>query len=121
MTILFGTGCVLGAVYRPVLSIVPRVELPPATGVPVPMLTSQLTRSLLRFRRFLVHCAVPFTVNEVPVPEVGTHEMVSDGVGGGVLELPPPQEFRTSSAGRSAKTGSRRCHPTVGRHKDPFG
>src|SRR6266853_1391639 len=65
VTILFGVGCVLGAVYRPFASMVPSVELPPATGVAVPMLTSQLTKVLLRFRSVLVHCAVPFTVTEV--------------------------------------------------------
>ena len=80
----------------------------------MPMLTSQLTSVLLRFRIVAVHCTVPFTVTEV-----AAQEAVIVGVGGGVLEL-PPQEFRTNSAGRSAKTGSRPCHRAFRRHKGPF-
>jgi hypothetical protein len=115
VTILFGVGCVAGAVYRPFLSMVPSVELPPATGVPVPMLTSHLTSVLLKLVIVAVHCTVPFTVTEV-----AAQEAVIVGVGGGVLE-PPPQEVRTRSAVRSAKTRRRPCHRAFERHRVPFG
>ena len=49
VTTLPAEGDVTGAVYRPFVFIVPSVELPPATGVPVPTLTSQFTKVLLRF------------------------------------------------------------------------
>src|SRR6266853_2657354 len=97
VTILFGVGTAVGAVYKPFVSIFPTVVLPPAM-----LLTCQLTSVLLRFVIVAVHCTVPFTVTKV-----AAQEAVIVGVAGGVVELPPPQEFRANNAGMSAKTGSR--------------
>src|SRR5712664_4758863 len=84
-TLLVGTVC--GAVYLPFVSIVPKVEFPPATPP-----ASQFTRVLLRFRMLWVHCTVPFTSTEVAAQEI-----VNVGVAAVVLE-PPPQEFNASRA-----------------------
>jgi len=107
--LLVGTVC--GAVYFPFVSIVPKVEFPPATPP-----ASQLTSVLLRFVILAVHCVCPFTVS---VEEA--QEAVIVGVVVVVLELPPPQEFRANTAGRSAKTRSRRCHLAFWRQMEPFG
>ena len=91
-------------------SKVPKVELPFFTPP-----ASKSYNVLLRLVIVAVHCDVAFTITEEGVQET---DIV--GVGGGVLVLPPPQEFRTSSVGRIAKTGSRPCHRDFRRHKVPF-
>ena len=109
MMLLVGTVC--GAVYLPFESIVPKVEFPPATPP-----ASKLARVLLRFVIVAVHCEVPFTTTVE-----GVHETVIDGVAGGVLELPPPQEFRASRTGRKAKLTSRRCRLASRRQIESLG
>ena len=104
-------GTVTGAVYRPLVLIVPKVELPPATPP-----ASQLTRVLLRFNMVAVHCVCPFTVRDEVAQEA---EML--GVATGVLELPPrPQEFSAESTGRSATTRNIRFHCAFRRHTKLF-
>jgi hypothetical protein len=76
---------------------------------------SKVYRVLLRLLGVAVHCDVPFTTTEVL-----SHETVIDGVAGGVLDPPPPQEFRANRAGRSAKSRSRRCHRASARHIEPL-
>jgi len=71
---------------------------------------------LLKFKIVAVHCDVAFTTREE-----GTQETVIDGVAVVEVELPPPQEFRANSAGRSAKISSRRCHLVPWRQMEPFG
>src|SRR5689334_3086067 len=116
VTTLLGVGCVVGAVYKPLVLIVPNVELPPATGVPEPVLTSQVTRVLLRFRTFWVHCTVPFTTTAVAAQEI-----VSEGAAGVELEPPPPpHETRANRAGRSVKIRNRRCHCACFGHTEPL-
>ena len=108
VTILL-VGTVFGAVYKPFASMVPKVELPPATPP-----ACQLTSVLLRFVIVALHCACPFTVSEV-----AAQETVIAGVAGAALD-PPPQEFRANSAGRRAKIRDRRCHGAFWRHIEPF-
>ena len=103
-------GTVAGAVYRPFVLMVPKVELPPATPP-----ASQVTRVLLRFVMVAVHCVCPFTVSEEAAQEADIA-----GVAGGVVELPLPQEFKAKSAGRSAKSKNRRCHRASWRHTEPL-
>src|ERR1700676_822676 len=103
-TLLVGT--VGGAVYLPLVSIVPNVEFPPATPP-----ACQLTRVLLKFAIVWVQDAVPFTVTEV-----WSHEIVKVGVD--VVELEPPHEVRASRTGRSAKISKRRCHCTFFAHTE---
>src|SRR5579864_1388113 len=114
VTTLLGVGCVVGAVYKPFVSIVPKVALPPATGVPEPLLTSHVTRVLLRFRMFCVHCTVPFTTTEA-----AAQETVNEGAAG-VEPEPPPHEARANRAGRSAKIRNRRCHCACFGHTEPL-
>ena len=111
MVTMLAEGTVCGAVYKPFVSMVPKVELPPATPP-----ACQLTSVLLRFVMVAVHCVCPLTVS-VEVAQ----EAVIVGVVVVVLELPPPQEFRANSAGRSAKISSRRCHLAPWRQMEPFG
>ena len=84
-------GTVAGAVYSPPLVIEPLV---------VP-LTDQFTRVLLALRTVAVHCAVPRTVTSAPVPCVGTHEAVMDGVTAVLALL--PQELRIAGKAIRAK------------------
>ena len=109
MVILLRLGTVVGAVYRPFASIVPKVELPPATPP-----ACQLTSVLLRFEIVAVHCVCPLTVSEALAQEA-----VIVGVAVVVLE-PLPQEFRANSAGRSGNVRSRRCHEALLRHIEQF-
>jgi hypothetical protein len=99
----FVLGTVAGAVYSPlVLSIEP---------LPVPP-TDQFTSVLLALRTVAVHCAVPRTVTSAPVPCVGTHEAVMDGVTSVLALL--PQELRIAVAAISVtkkKTRSQRTLP----------
>jgi hypothetical protein len=108
VTILL-VGTVFGAVYKPFASIVPKVELPPATPP-----ASQLTRVLLKLRMFCVNCTVPFTLTDE-----ADCVIVMDGVGV-VVPDPLPQEFRAKSTGRSAKITSRRFRRACWRHIEPF-
>jgi len=91
VTLLLMLGTVAGAVYSPPLVIDP---------VPVP-LTDQFTRVLLALRTVAVHCAVPRTVTSAPVPCVGTHEAVMDGVTAVLALL--PQELRIAGKAIRAK------------------
>jgi len=65
---------------------------------------------------FGVHSDVPFTMTEA-----GTHETVIDGVAVVVEELPPPQEFKASSAGRNTKLANKRGHLAPWRRTEPLG
>ena len=102
-------GTVAGAVYSPlVLSIEP---------FPVP-LTDQFTSVLLAFRTVAVHCAVPRTVTFAPVPWVGTHEAVMDGVTAVLALL--PQELRIAGTAIRAKKQARLPQRTLPRPKWKF-
>ena len=83
----FGEGKEPGAVYFPVVSIVPTVELPPWT--PLTLHVAVLDIPLLDEAE---NCWVPFSAT---VAELGFTVTVGGG-GGGVLE-PPPQETSTSA------------------------
>ena len=102
-------GTVAGAVYSPPLVIEP---------VPEP-LTDQFTVLLLAFKTLAVHCAVPSTVTSAPVPWVGTHEAVMDGVTAVVLV--DPQELRIASAAASPKKRRTRSQRISQRPKWKFG
>ena len=107
VTILLGVGGVAGAVYRPFVSIMPTVELP----LVVP-LTCHVTSVLLRFDMTAVHCDCAFAFTEVTAQLA---EIV--GTAAGVFE---PHEFKTSSAGSSAKTKIKYCQRVFWAYLQPF-
>jgi hypothetical protein len=108
VTTLLGVGGVAGAVYSPLVSIVPTIEFPLCTP-----LTCQFTRVLLRFEMVAVNCTVSFAFTEVLLPE-------TDIIGLEVEEL-LPQEFSADSTAKSAKTAKKRCHRASRRHPYVFG
>ncbi len=99
-TLLVGT--VDGAVYSPLLSIVP---------VPLPA-TDQVTKVLLRLVIVAVHCTCPPTVTEDAAQEATMVGVVD------VLVVLLPQEFRANRAGRTAKIGRKRCHHDSRKHAE---
>lgn len=88
-------GTALGAVYTPAVLMKPFAAVPPAT-----VFTCQFTSVLLKFRMVAVHCTIPLTVTELLLQET---EML------GVAAVEEPQEFKTSSAGRSANVKIKYC------------
>ena len=102
-------GTVAGAVYSPPLLIEP---------VPDP-LTDQFTRVLLALRTVAVHCAVPRTVTSAPVPWVGMHVAVMDGVT--VVLALLPQELRIAGKAISAKKKRMRSQRILRRPKWKYG
>jgi hypothetical protein len=96
-------------VYSPPLVIEPFADT----------LTDQFTRVLLALRTVAVHFAVPRTVTSAPVPSVGTHEAVMDGVTAVLALL--PQELRIAGAAISAKKKRMRSQRTLPRPKWKFG
>lgn len=96
ITLLVGT--LAGAVYRP-----------PELIDPVPVVTAQFTKLLLRLTTVAVHCEVPRMVTSL-----GMQEMVMVGV---TVVLLAPQELRTASAAVNPKKKRRRFQRTLSRPK----
>ena len=89
---LFGEGIEAGAVYLPVTSMVPTVELPPCTP-----LTLQVTVTAIPLLDAALNC---WLAPRATVAELG--ETVRLGGGGGGVELPPPPQETSIKANRQA-------------------
>src|SRR5579872_5835865 len=90
-------GWTAGAVYKPLVSIMPKVALPPVTP-----LTCHVASVLFRFEIKAVHCEVAFAFTEV---RVQLAEIVGTAAGVGAA----PHEFKISTAGSSANTSRKYC------------
>jgi hypothetical protein len=102
-------GTVAGAVYSPLVLSIDPLPVPP---------TDQFTSVLLAFRTVAVHCAVPRTITSAPVPWVGTHEAVMDGVTAVLAVL--PQELKIAGTAISATKKKTRSQRTLPRPKWKF-
>ena len=89
---LFGEGKEAGAVYLPVPSMVPTVELPPCTP-----LTLQVAVTAIPLLDVALNC---WLAPRATVAELG--ETVTLGGGGGGVELPPPPQETSIKATRQA-------------------